>query len=85
VGWVSATRGLPPVSPPPFDRPDDSLLRRRTTLAGSTEELVEALLEIRKQAGVPVEFMARSNLSLLPFDAQVEVMQQLAEGVAPHV
>ena len=33
---------------------------------------------------VPVEFVARSHLPLLEYDAQVEVMQQLAEGVAPH-
>jgi hypothetical protein len=29
--------------------------------------------------------VARSHLPLLGYDAQVEVMQQLAEGVAPHV
>jgi hypothetical protein len=34
---------------------------------------------------VPVEFVARSHLPLLGYEAQVEVMQQLAEGVAPHV
>jgi hypothetical protein len=46
---------------------------------------VEALLEVRNQVPVPVEFVARSHLPLLEYDAQVEVMQQLAEGVAPHV
>jgi hypothetical protein len=34
---------------------------------------------------VPVEFVARSYLPLLEFDTQVDLMQQLAEGVAPHV
>jgi hypothetical protein len=34
---------------------------------------------------VPVEFVARSHLPFLEYDAQLEVMQQLAEGVAPHV
>jgi probable F420-dependent oxidoreductase len=82
---ASATRPLPPASPPPFDRPAESLLKRRTTHAGTTEELVETLLDIRKQAGVPVEFMARSHLPMLEYDAQVEIMQQLAEGVAPHI
>ena len=47
--------------------------------------LVEALLDIRRQAGVPVEFVARSHFPLLEYDAQVELMGQLAEGVAPHV
>ena len=82
---ASATRPLPPVSPPPFNRPDDSLLKRRTTHAGTPNELVETLLEIRREAGVPVEFMARSHLPLLEYDAQLELMQQLAEDVAPHV
>jgi hypothetical protein len=34
---------------------------------------------------VPVEFVARSHLPLLEYDAQVDLMQQLAEGVAPHI
>jgi hypothetical protein len=29
--------------------------------------------------------VARSHLLLLEWDAQVELMEQLAEGVAPHV
>jgi alkanesulfonate monooxygenase SsuD/methylene tetrahydromethanopterin reductase-like flavin-dependent oxidoreductase (luciferase family) len=82
---ASATRPLPAVSPPPFDRPDDSLLKRRTTVAGSPDELVEVLLDIRRQAGVPVEFVARSHLPMLEHAQQVELMQRLAEGVAPHV
>jgi probable F420-dependent oxidoreductase len=82
---ASATRPLPPASPPPFDRPDDVLLKRRTAHAGSSHELVEALLEIREKAGVAVDFVARSHLPMLEYDAQVEVMQQLAEDVAPHV
>src|SRR6476469_1282 len=82
---ASATRALPAASPPPFVRPDDSLLKRRTAHAGTTEELVEALLQVRNSVPVPVEFVARSHLPFLEHDAQVEVMQQLAEGVAPHV
>ena len=81
----SATRSLPPPSPPAFDRPDDALLKGRPTYAGTSDELVEALLHIRRQAGVPVEFVARSHLPLLEYDAQVDLMQQLSEGVAPHV
>ena len=82
---ASATRPLPPASPPPFDRADDSLLTRRTAHAGTPAELVEALLEVRNGVPVPVEFVARSHLPMLGYEAQVEVMQQLAEGVAPHV
>jgi probable F420-dependent oxidoreductase len=82
---ASAIRALPPASPPPFDRPDDALLKRRTAYAGTTEELVETLIDIRTQAGVPVEFVARSHLPMLEYGAQLELMQQLAEGVAPHL
>jgi probable F420-dependent oxidoreductase len=82
---ASATRPLPASSPPPFDRPDDSLLKTRTAYAGTTDELVETLLDIRRQADVPVEFVARSHLPMLEYGAQLEVMQQLAEGVAPQL
>ncbi len=57
----------------------------RATFAGTPDEIVEALLDIRKQAGVPLELVARSHLPLLAYDEQVDLMQQLAEGVAPHV
>jgi hypothetical protein len=46
---------------------------------------VEALLDIRRQAGVPLEFVARSHFPLLEYGAQVDLMQQLSERVAPHV
>jgi hypothetical protein len=82
---ASAIRPLPAVSPPPFGGRDEELLARRTAYAGTPDELVEALLEVRSQVPVPVEFVARSHLPLLEYDAQVDVMQQLAEGVAPHV
>ena len=50
---ASATRSLPPASPPPFDGPDEKLLSRRTTHAGTPDELVEALLEVRNQVSGP--------------------------------
>jgi probable F420-dependent oxidoreductase len=82
---ASATRPLPPASPPPFDRPDESLLKRRTAHAGTPDELVDVLLQLRSSVPVSVQFVARSHLPLLEYDAQVELMQQLAEGVAPYV
>jgi hypothetical protein len=82
---ASAARTLPPPAPPAFDRPDDTLLKRRTTFAGTPDEVVESLLAIREQARVPVEFVARSHFPTLEYDVQLDVMQQLAEGVAPHV
>ena len=44
---ASAVRPLPPASPPPFKRPDETLLSRGTAYAGTPHELVEALLEVR--------------------------------------
>jgi hypothetical protein len=82
---ASATRALPPPSPPPLDRTVDELVKGRATYAGTPDELVEALLDIRKRAGVPIEFVARSHFPLLDYHAQVDLMQQLADGVAPHV
>ena len=41
--------------------------------------------ETRRRAGVPVEFVGRSVLSLLPIEEQLEIMHRLAEDVAPHV
>ena len=82
---TSATRSLPAASPPPFEGDGEKLLERRTAHAGTPAELVEALLEVRNQVPVPVEFVARSHLPMLDYGAQVEMMQQLADGVAPHV
>jgi probable F420-dependent oxidoreductase len=82
---ASATRPLPAVTPPPFTGDDDALTRGRSTFAGPADELVEALVAIREQAGVPVEFVARSHLPLLEHEAQLELMERLAEGVAPHL
>jgi alkanesulfonate monooxygenase SsuD/methylene tetrahydromethanopterin reductase-like flavin-dependent oxidoreductase (luciferase family) len=82
---ASANRALPAATPPAFARDDESLVRGRATIAGTTDEIVEALLSLRERAGVPVEFAARSYFPMLEFDEQLEVMQQLAEGVAPHV
>ncbi|MGK2849595.1 MAG: LLM class flavin-dependent oxidoreductase [Candidatus Limnocylindrales bacterium] len=82
---ASASRPLPAATPPPLDRSDEDLVRGRATFAGPPEVLVEALLDIRRQAGVPVEFAARSHFPLLDIDPQLELMEQLAEAVAPHV
>jgi probable F420-dependent oxidoreductase len=82
---ASAVRPLPPASPPPFEGSDERLLSRRTAHAGRPDELVEALREVRNGVPVPVEFVARSHLPMLEYKAQLELMQQLAEGVAPHL
>ena len=82
---ASAVRPLPAIDPPSFDRATMDLLKGRATYVGTPDEIVEALLDIRQRAGVPLEFVARSHLPLLGYDAQVDLMEQLAEDVASHV
>jgi probable F420-dependent oxidoreductase len=82
---ASAIRLLPPPAPPPIAMDDERLLTGRAALAGTTEELVAGLLDVRRRAGVPVELVARSRFPSLEYPAQLELMQQLAEDVAPHV
>ena len=49
---ASATRPLPPPTPPPFDRPDeDARARAGRPSPGRPDELVEALLDIRQAGG----------------------------------
>ncbi len=83
---ASATRPLPPPAPPAFAGSDEDLVRGRSTaIAGTPEELVDALLDIRRRAGVPVELVARSHFPMLGLTAQLELMEQIAQEVAPHV
>jgi hypothetical protein len=46
---------------------------------------VETLLEVRERAPLPVEFAARSYLPTLAYGEQVELMDELATEVAPHL
>lgn len=82
---ASAARPGPPPSPPPFDPSRRGSLYGRSTLAGTADQIVTELNEMREAAGMPVEFAARSYFATLDYEAQVELMQQLAEEVAPHV
>lgn len=72
-----ATRPLPPPSAPPFVRENDALVAGRATYAGRPDELVDALLDIRRRAGVPVELVARSHFPLLEHAAQLDLMKLL--------
>jgi hypothetical protein len=80
----SATRSsAPPAAPHLNDERRE--LAQRNIIAGSGDEIVSTLLGIRARAELPVEFVARSYLATLEYPAQVELMQQLAEEVAPHI
>jgi len=82
---ASATRPGPPPSPPDLTEENRQSLHRRFTIAGPSDEIVSTLLQVRKRAGIEVEFVARSYFAALEYEAQVELMQQLAEEVAPHL
>ncbi len=80
----SASRsGPPPAAPHLTDERRE--LAQRNIIAGSGDEIVATLLGIRDRAELPVEFVARSYLATLEYEAQVELMRQLAEEVAPHL
>jgi hypothetical protein len=64
---------------------DRGALLRRATIAGSSDDIVETLLGLRERAGVPVAFAARSYFATLDYEAQVELMTQLAEEVSPRI
>lgn len=80
---ASATRpGSPPAAPGlDGERPPLS----RSTLVGTADHIVEELNRLREDAGVPVDFVARSFLPSLSSDLQADLMGRLATEVAPHV
>jgi len=82
---ASASRPGPPPGAPRLTDADRGALLRRATIAGSSDDIVETLLELRERAGVPVEFAARSYFATLDYESQVELMTQLAEEVSPRI
>jgi probable F420-dependent oxidoreductase len=83
---ASATRPGPPPAPPPLtDEARARLGGRRPVLAGPPEQIAATLLDLRRRAGVPIEFVARSYFHTLGYEEQVELMEQLAAEVAPHL
>ncbi|HWL49367.1 MAG TPA: LLM class flavin-dependent oxidoreductase [Acidimicrobiia bacterium] len=82
---ASANRAGPPPPAPMMTEADRGALLRRATIAGSSDQIVETLLELRDRAGVSVEFAARSYFATLDYGAQIELMTRLAEEVAPRI
>jgi alkanesulfonate monooxygenase SsuD/methylene tetrahydromethanopterin reductase-like flavin-dependent oxidoreductase (luciferase family) len=82
---ASAGRKGPPTAAPTFDPSKRDDLYGRSTVAGTADQIVSRLNETRELAGLHVESAARSYFHTLDYDDQVELMQQLAEEVAPHV
>ncbi|MGA7271523.1 MAG: LLM class flavin-dependent oxidoreductase [Acidimicrobiia bacterium] len=81
----SADRPGPPPAAPELTEDKRDRLFGRSTVVGTPDQIVSTLQEIRRRAPLPVEFVARSYFATLPYADQVELMQRLAEEVAPHL
>lgn len=82
---ASTDRNGTPPRAPELTEDQRSRLLGRATIAGSSERIVSYLGELREKAAMPIEFAARSFFPTLPYEEQIELMQQLAEDVAPHI
>ncbi|HEX2154929.1 MAG TPA: LLM class flavin-dependent oxidoreductase [Acidimicrobiia bacterium] len=82
---ASVTRSGPPPPAPGLTDELRQRLQQRSTFAGTGEEIAASLLDLREKAGMPVQFTARSYFPTLEYDAQLELMQQLAEEVGPRL
>jgi probable F420-dependent oxidoreductase len=81
----STRRPGPPPAAPAMGESTRSRLIARSTTIGPPQRIVDDLNEIREAVDVPVVFVARSFFATLPYERQVELMDRLAEDVAPHV
>ena len=82
---ASATRPGPPPEAPAFTEEHRDSLFGRATLAGPPDQIVSSLLDIRRAAGAPVEFVARSYFPTMGKSDQIGLMQSLAEDIAIHI
>lgn len=82
---ASTTRSGPPPSAPPPSADTMEKVKSRGVTVGTPDEIVTALGDLQHQAGVPVEFVARSYFATLDFGRQRELMEHLAADVMPHV
>jgi probable F420-dependent oxidoreductase len=82
---ASSTRSGPPPPPPPPPGDLEAKLRARSFLVDTPERIVEQLLDLRRQAGTPVEFVARSHFPTFPAPRQAELMDRLITEVAPYL
>jgi probable F420-dependent oxidoreductase len=80
----SAGRSGPLPHPPPLSAKAEDKLRA-ATLLGTGTDIAERIAAIRQGAGVDLDIVARSYFPTMTFGEQAEVMQQLAEEVAPLV
>ena len=80
---ASATRsGLAPH--PPLLGPMEEKVRKRI-IGGSPAEVIDTLGSLREEAGVPVEWVARSYFPDLPYAQQLDIVDRLATEVMPFL
>lgn len=80
----SATRRGGIAATPPLD---DVMAEktRKISVIGTSEQIVEYFRAVKEQVGVPLRLVARSHFATVPFTRQLEIVDQLAEEVAPFV
>jgi alkanesulfonate monooxygenase SsuD/methylene tetrahydromethanopterin reductase-like flavin-dependent oxidoreductase (luciferase family) len=79
----AARRGHLPAAPTLDDATAEKM--RNISVAGSPEQIVAYLNDVKKRVGVPLRLVARSHFATVPHSRQVEILDQLAEEVAPYV
>ncbi len=82
---ASTDRSGPPPDAPPMRADLEQKIRERSVIVDTPERIVERLHQLRDEAGVPVDFVARSYFATLPGARQRELMERLATDVAPHL
>lgn len=81
---ASASRSGALPEPPPLSGEAEEKLRK-ATLLGTGSDIAERVASIREAAGVDIDIVARSYFPTLTYAEQIEIMQQLAEEVAPLI
>jgi probable F420-dependent oxidoreductase len=79
----SVTRTGAPPPAPGLENAEEMM--RDAAVAGSPDEIVSRLRDIRARTALPVEFVARSWFPTLIHDQQIELMERIAQEVAPHI
>ncbi|MGF1617349.1 MAG: LLM class flavin-dependent oxidoreductase [Acidimicrobiia bacterium] len=82
---ASASRSGPSPEPPPPSERAREILAGRATFAGTSEQIVDQLHQVRDTASVEVEFVARSYFPTMGYEQQSELMERLATDVARHL
>lgn len=72
-----------PIATPPQPTPEQEERVRKPVLVGPGEEIAATLLDIREQAGVPIDFSLRAYYPAMSYTRQAEIMARLAEEALP--